>query len=302
MKVQEIAKKLNDRIIEEMKKGVVPWHCPWNRNFANGKPYAVNGVSKRPYTKCNYFLMNYLANQVYDENEFFTWGEIVKLGGKLKKGANGALVVAYFKVTPKKDENSEDTIELEESEIELEKPRFALRYYYVYNRKDIEGLPPVKVKNQDFKPLENFQIIETAEKVINNYITCPEIKHEGRQAFYSPAKDFVQVPKKELFKNEQSYYSTLFHELVHSTGSKKRLNREFGLQFGNEKYSKEELVAELGASYLRAYCGIDTVSEFQQSAAYIDGWLSALKKDDKLFFEAATKAMKAVEYILNETI
>jgi antirestriction protein ArdC len=301
MKVKEIAAKLNAKIIAEMEKGVVPWHCPWNRNFANGKPYAVNGVSKRAYTKCNYFFMNYLATQVYDENEFFTWGEIQKLGGRIKQGAQGAIVVAYFMVKPQQAENAEDTVEIEVAESDI-KPRFALRYYYVYNRKDIEGLPPVKVKNQEYKPLENFQIIESAENVIKNYITCPEIKHEGRQAFYSPAKDFVQVPKKELFKNEHSYYSTLFHELVHSTGSKKRLNRDFGLQFGNEKYSKEELVAELGASYLRAYCGIDTLSEFQQSASYLDNWLKALKKDDKLFFEAATKAMKAVEYILNEAM
>lgn len=128
MKVKEIAKKLNDRIIKEMEKGVVPWHCPWNRNFTNGKPYAVNGVSKRPYTKCNYFFMNYLATQVYDENEFFTWGEIVKLGGKLKKGAEGAIVVAYFKVNPKQAAG-DDTVEIEDGEIELEKPRFALRLY-----------------------------------------------------------------------------------------------------------------------------------------------------------------------------
>ena len=300
MKVADIAAKLNEKIIAEMEKGVVPWHCPWNRNFANGKPYAVNGVSKRAYSKCNYFFMNYLATQVYDENEFFTFGEIQKLGGRIKQGASGALVVAYFKVKPQQAENAEETIELEEAT--EEKPRFALRYYYVYNRKDIDGLPPVKVKNQEYKPLENFQILEAAENVIKNYKTCPEIKHGGRQAFYLPSQDFVQVPEKKQFKNEHSYYSTLFHELIHSTGSNKRLKRDFGGDFGSEKYSKEELVAELGASYLRAYCGIDTISEFQQSAAYLENWLKVLKKDKKMFFEAANKAMKAVEYILNETI
>lgn len=293
MQIKEIAKKLNEQIIEEMQKGVVPWVCPWNKGFANGKTVAVNGVSKRAYRSCNYFFMNYLANQ-YGENEFFTFSQIMKLGGKLKKDARGALVVEKFQTKYTVEQQQDDGV------VEVEKIRHGMKCELVYNRVEIDGLPPVKSKKIDFKPLENFQKVEQAEKVIAEYSTKPKILHEGRQAAYYPGEDVVRMPAKNLFRNELSYYSTLFHELIHSTGHSKRLNREGGKKFGDVKYSQEELVAELGASYLRALCGIETTSEFQQSASYLNGWLNALKKDETLFFEAANKAVAAVEYMLNK--
>lgn len=291
MKIDEIANKLNQAIIEQLELGVVPWTCPWSMQYANGKDYAVNGVSKRPYTGCNFFLTNFIAAQK-NENEFYTFNEVQKLGGRIKQGAKGCVIVCWINYATK-------TIDQDGVEVEVtntEDPKFGLRYYYVYNRADIDGLPERKkvanaTKELDFKP------IEKAENIIKNYKKCPEIKHEGKQAFYSPAGDFVQMPPKKLFKKEEAYYSTLFHELVHSTGNVARLNRNFNGGFGSQNYSKEELVAELGASYLRGLCGIDTVTELQQSASYIDNWLKALKSDKKFFWEAANKAMKAVEFM-----
>ena len=113
--------------------------------------------------------------------------------------------------------------------------------------------------------------------------------------------DYVNMPKQKSFETDAAYYSTLFHELIHATGHNKRLNRKDLIQmaeFGSEPYSHEELVAEIGACYLQSLTGIE--ERFEQSTAYIQGWLNALKNDRKFIFSASNAAQKAVDYILNQ--
>lgn len=129
----------------------------------------------------------------------------------------------------------------------------------------------------------------------------PAIKHQGDKAFYNPKNDSITLPNIERFNSDEAYYKTLFHELAHSTGHMKRLDRKELVAydgFGKENYSKEELTAELTAAYLCAVCGIEE-PVINSSAAYIQGWLKALKNDKRLILKAATQAQAAADYILN---
>ena len=131
------------------------------------------------------------------------------------------------------------------------------------------------------------------------HIDFQEMK--SNKAFYSPASDKVVVPLKEQYQNINEYYSTTFHELTHSTGHKTRLDRlENGVvaAFGSETYSKEELVAEMGSANILNILGIETQQTFKNSAAYIQNWLQVLKNDNKFIVSAASKAEKAVNFIL----
>ena len=143
---------------------------------------------------------------------------------------------------------------------------------------------------------------EAAQQIVDGYVDRSGItlKHEeGDRAFYRPSSDMVVVPEISQFKSTAEYYSTLFHELTHSTGHASRLDRLVKAAFfGTESYSKEELVAEIGAATLVNHVGLETVSSLRNSAAYIQNWLKVLKDDKRFIVSAAGKAEKAVQLIL----
>ena len=145
--------------------------------------------------------------------------------------------------------------------------------------------------------------IEACEEIIKNYKNGPVIEHGGNRAYYAPLMDKIQMPKQENFDSDADYYKALFHEEAHSTGAQKRLNRFKATDahiFGSEKYSKEELVAEMTASFLCAEAGIDNDDNLRNSASYIEGWLKAIKEGDKNFvISAASRAQRAADYMLN---
>jgi len=129
----------------------------------------------------------------------------------------------------------------------------------------------------------------------------PEIRHGKAEAYYKPALDLINMPRKTLFESDEEYYSVLFHELNHSTGHTSRLNRKSFAEvtpFGSEDYSKEELIAEMGAAYLCAHCNIDN-KVINNSTAYIQNWLSELRNDKRLIITTAAAAQKSADYILN---
>jgi antirestriction protein ArdC len=130
----------------------------------------------------------------------------------------------------------------------------------------------------------------------------PIIHEKGNRAFYRPSEDAIHLPLMEQFSKQAEYYSVAFHESVHSTGHKSRLNRfedEKSAAFGSEVYSKEELVAELGAATLVNFLGLETEKSFRNSAAYIQNWLKVLKDDPKFIVSASARAEKAVDMILD---
>ena len=105
----------------------------------------------------------------------------------------------------------------------------------------------------------------------------------------------------EQFTSTAAYYSTAFHELTHSTGNEKRLNRlNHAVCFGTEDYSKEELIAEIGAAALVNHAGLETSLSLRSNAAHIQNWLGVLRGDKRFIVSAAGKAGKAVRLIPGE--
>ena len=149
------------------------------------------------------------------------------------------------------------------------------------------------------------QPIEAAEDIIYDYVKRSGVRfiaEASDRAYYSPRQDKVVVPDITQYKIVEEFYSTAFHELTHSTGHKSRLNRfedEKSAAFGSEIYSKEELVAELGAATLVNYIGLESEKSFRNSAAYIKGWLKRLQDDPKFIVSASARAEKAVDMILD---
>jgi len=174
-----------------------------------------------------------------------------------------------------------------------------LRYYTVFNVEQCSGLEnhlPVETSKKEFEPDDR------CEKVLTGMLDPPAISHGKESAYYRAATDTINMPHKDQFDTTEEYYSTLFHELVHSSGHKKRLARPEVMSIqalGSHNYSKEELVAEIGSAFLCGFCKIEN-STLENNAAYIDHWQNQIKKDKRLIIHAAAQAQKAADYILGE--
>lgn len=274
---------VTDRIVQLLERGTVPWQKPWNDV---GIPR--NLLSKRPYRGINLWL---LLSLNYERNLFLTWDQIKKYGGTVVKGEKGHIVI-YWKSLKKVDGIEDD---------EKKKNAPLLRYYKVFNISQCSNLPNELV--EVFAMLKHDTLFE-CEAVVKDMPQCPVIRHKEQEAYYHIKDDYINMPKKKGFKSIEYYYSTLFHELVHSTGHEKRLNRPTiteMAEFGSEKYGIEELVAEMGAAFLCSQTGILQTS-IQNSSAYIDGWLDKLKRDKRFVVKAAGQAQRAVDFIIKQSV
>lgn len=271
---------ITEKIIKQLEQGTVPWRKPW---IDAGAP--TNLISKRPYRGINVMLLAMLG---YEQNFFLTSKQLKEIGGSIKPEERPHLVV-YWNYLEK--ESGED----EEQEDQSLKKKAYLRYYTVFNIAQCEGIPLKYIPKLDREIKPN----AACKLVVSNMPDKPRIQHKEQQAYYNPLTDFINMPKQSSFKSDDAYYSTLFHELVHSTGHVTRLNRKDLIQmseFGMEQYSHEELVAEIGSCYLQSHVGI--TEQFEQSTAYIHGWLKVLQSNTRFIFSASTAAQKAVDYIL----
>ncbi|MDP4084700.1 MAG: zincin-like metallopeptidase domain-containing protein [Bacillota bacterium] len=270
-----MAEKLNvyeivtQKIIEQLEKGVIPWRKPWvNAN-------AVNWVTQKPYRGINTMLLS--------PGEYATFKQISEAGGKVKKGAKSEIVVFWKWLEKENEEGKTEKIPL-------------LRFYRVFEiNTQVEGLNSKReVVTFEHNP------VEKGENIHKGYINSPSYSFHSGKAYYLPGRDHINVPPLKDYKNPHEYYSTLFHEMVHSTGNQSRLARSGILEkasFGDEIYSREELIAEMGAAMLCGVAGIDN-STIENSASYINSWLRALKDDKRLVIQAASQAQKAADYIL----
>lgn len=281
---------VTDRIIEQMKQGIIPWHKPWTGPAVKDGG-AINYVSRRPYSVLNQFLLG-------KPGEWLTWKQIEECGGSVKKGAKARFVVFYTQLEIKETKMTENGEEKEE------KKRIPLlRYYNVFHLSDVEGITTKIVPGEKVE----VEPIEAADAVIKDYLSRqPHLRFittQSNRAYYSPSEDKVVVPEISQFPVREEYYSTSFHELTHSTIPEDRCNRKAenaNAFFGNHEYSREELVAEIGSAMLCNRVGIDSVKVFKNSVAYIQNWLEVLKNDPKMIVWAAGRAEAAAKFILNE--
>jgi len=279
-----IYQEITNRIIEQLENGYIPWLKPWS----GVKEGAFNRITKKPYSLLNQMLLKH-------DGEYASFKQWTNLGGKIKKGEKAEIVV-FWKVLHKEETNQQGE--------KVDKFIPMLRYINVFHISQVEGVEPL---NKD--ELKVNQPIEEAEKIKREYVEREHFLIQERitnEAFYSPLRDFIQVPCKEQYNDVIDFYATLFHEMVHSTGHMSRLNRfdEHSklAAFGSEDYSKEELIAEIGSATLMNVVGIETEKTFKNSAAYIQSWLRVLKNDNKFIVSASSKAEKAVKYILGEDL
>lgn len=272
---------VTNRIIEQLENNIIPWEKPWSGTIDG----AFNRVSKKPYSILNQMLLKY-------DGEYASFKQWKDLGGHIRKGEKSEMVV-FWKMYPIKEKQDDGT--------EIIKTIPLLKYINVFHISQVDGVEPLKQKvTHDIEP------IDKAEQILNDYwnrenITIEHVK--GDKAFYSPMFDKIQLPLFEQFKQSGEYYSTAFHESVHSTMKTSRCNRQEDrkgkvVSFGSEEYSKEELVAEVGSAQLMNIVGIETTKSFRNSTAYIQSWLKVLRNDNKFIVSASSKAEKAVNYIL----
>jgi antirestriction protein ArdC len=176
-----------------------------------------------------------------------------------------------------------------------------LRYYKVFNISQCRNIPEHYIPEPSESLMEFNPKVE-CESIINEMIDPPMIQHKEQKAYYSVLADLINMPKQKSFKSVDSYYSTLFHELVHFSGSEKRLGRKTlkdMAPFGSESYAMEELVAEMGSAFLCRFAGI-LPTEIKNTVAYLDGWLKVFKRDKRFLITAAGQAQKAVDWILGK--
>ncbi len=277
----DVYQLVTDRIIELLEAGTIPWQKPWDES---GVP--MNVISKRPYRGINLWL---LLSLNYERNLFLTWDQLKKIGGSVNQGQHGHIVVFWKQVNKVPEELDSNG---------KQKTTPMLRYYKVFNIAQCRDIPKELIPEL---LTETVDPILECEAIINMMPDSPLLIFTGKKAYYDVEKDHVVLPSLKRFKTSESYYSTLFHELVHSTGAEKRLGRKTiteMAEFGSEPYSMEELIAELGASYLNSYTGI-LDKEIESSAAYISGWLDKFRGDKRFIISASGQAQKAVDLILN---
>ena len=292
----DVYQVVTDQILELLDKGVVPWRKPWRGGAAN-QPKSL--ATKRPYRGINPFLLAMTAeNKGYNSPYWMTYKQAENLGGNVKKGEKSTVVIFWKRLSI--TETDKETGKVEAKIIPM------LKYFRVFNLEQTENIEPEKLP-KDSQPIDDdlldFDPIEACENIFDHMPNRPKLEHSREsRAYYKPIDDLVHMPDRKLFTSESGYYSTLFHELAHSTGHESRLKRKEmnkHAAFGSNDYGVEELTAEMGAAML---CGMAGISQqtIENSAAYLNGWRKTIKADKKIVVIAAARAQKAADYILGE--
>lgn len=261
---------VTERLLAELEKGNIPWQKPWRAG-------APRNVNNRRYKGINAVLLGMLP---YSDPRWLTYKQSLQFAGHVKKGERGVPVLFWTWRELESEETAEKRV-----------IPFA-RTYTVFNLEQCADL--------DVPQLAEPPRINTAEAVIEGMPYRPPIIQGGDRAFYAPKLDTVHVPGRSAFSTADGYYLVLLHELVHSTGHHSRLNRE-GIalfdSFGSNQYSREELIAEVGAAFLGHEVGILPEQPTNQGA-YIASWLRVLQNDRRMLVQAASQAQRAADFIL----
>ena len=281
---RNIAEEITNRILEDLEKGVMPWEKPWKQG--RGLPFPQNASTKKNYRGVNIFeLWHEQSKRGFSSPAWITFNQAKALGGTVRKGEKGTGVVFYKRLSKSKSLNLDEEVLLEEQTF------WVLRTYTVFNLDQVEGLDHLKPKPETVEP---FKAIEEAEKILRDSGARIIYSAIG-EAFYDRKGDFISLPPKESFENPSDFYGIIFHEIVHHSGAEARLNREFGKRYGDQAYAFEELVAEMGAAFLCASCGIPYATRHSN---YIGDWIQVLKDHKRAIFTAAAKAQAAVDFVL----
>lgn len=284
---RDVYSRITNKIVADLEQGVRPWMRPWSAEHAAGRitrPLRHNGI---PYKGINIVMLWMAATMNGHTSPFWlTFKQALELGGAVRKGERGELVVYANTIT---------RTETDEAGEETERNIPFLKGYTVFNAEQCDGLPAHFTARAEAPALPTAQRIEAADRFFA--ATGADIRHGGTRAFYAEGPDYVQMPPFETFRDAESHAATLAHELTHWTKHDKRLARDMGrVKWGDEGYAREELVAELGAAFLCADLAI-TPQVRPDHASYIASWLKALQDGKRLIFTAAAHAQRAADYL-----
>lgn len=281
--MKDIYSEVTNRIVAALEQGTPPWVCPWRQ----GSALPSNLATGKAYRGINVLILAIEAmSRNFTDNRWLTFRQANVLGARIRQGDHGTAIVFY-----RMHEINDTTDGFGELSGEVRKIPL-LKTYVVFNADQLNGLPDRFV----LPPHQPWQPLDVAEQLIAQ--TGAVICHGGNQAFYRPSSDTIQLPPMTSFSHADDYYATALHELTHWTGHSTRLNRLSVQRPGVEAYAFEELVAEIGAAFLCAHCGLNGVVEH---ASYIETWLSALRRDKRLIFVAAGAAQKAADFVMGTT-
>lgn len=284
----DIRAAITNTIIDMLEQGIAgEWERPWATVAASGLP--TNYTSGRRYTGINVLLLWHAAQQRgLAHNEWLTFKQAQEIGASVRKGAKGVMCIFYKMAEVRSNAAASDDCEEDGKPVPLLKP------FWLFNVADIDGLPQLDGSTG----ANDFESIAEAEAILQ--ASGAHFEHGGNSAYYCPDPDLIRLPQREQFKTLAAYYATAIHELVHWTGHKSRLAREFGKRFGDDAYAFEELVAELGNAFVMAELGL-TDYTLQGHASYLAHWLRVLKNDKNAIFTAAKHASAAHALILSHT-
>jgi antirestriction protein ArdC len=277
---KDVCQIITDRVIQLIENEVIPWHQVWT---TGGLPQ--NLVTRRPYRGINLLL---LLAAGYGSNYFLTYPQLKDLGGRVKKGEKAHPVI-YWKQPemPSKDDADADE--------PVRNP--TLQYRLVFNISQCEDIPEDKIP----RVAKRNNPLRACENIVRMMPNTPNINNELNDAYYQPFHDIVYVPDMNSYPKREDYYAALFHEMVHSTGHEDRLNRSGILQtteYGSDRYTMEELVADIGECFLKSFAGLQCETTPYDNAS-AQGWIQTFRNDPQFIIKAATMAQKAVEYILS---
>lgn len=266
---------------------LLPWQKPWK----GGQQWARSMSTKREYNGVNRWVLTITAQANGWSPWFGTYKQIAALGGQVKKGEKSTLAI-YWSIKEKIDKDTGV------------KSKFAmLRTFNLFSASQAEGLP----EKFYAKPEPTGTVSDDeAQTVFDTYVTTQGIPvvYGGSRASYSPKADRINLPEIGTFRSTEEFYGTAFHEATHSTGHESRLDRpdiQNFHHFGDEMYSREELVAELGAALILGTLGMDKPNVVANQAAYLKSWKSALASDPQALVWAAGRAEKAANLVLGVT-
>jgi len=283
--MRDLYRKVTDKIVAKLESGTLPWVRGWNP----GTAIPMSAVTNRPYSGINVLLYWLSADKGYAAPRYLTYDAAAKAGGYVKQGEESTRLY-FFKQLAIKDKQTDETKRIP-----------FIREFCVFNVDQCENLP-AEVR---FGPAKDRKANpDSREELADAFIaaTGADFREGKGKPCYIPSRDFITTPGFADFHSQPEFYGTVFHELVHWTGHKSRLNRDLSGRFGEQQYAAEELIAELGAAFLCAEFGFDNSASTENHAAYLASWLKLLKHDPRAIFTAANRAQTAADYLRGKAI
>lgn len=288
----EVFKKIENKIIERLEQGEIPWDKPFEINDT-----PINAKTGNYYSGINEWLLQLLSS---GDPYFIGFKQAQYLGGHIKKGESGLpIMFPMIKYWDKETGEEIKAGKAQKMRDEEYNKSVNYSYSYVWHIDQTEGINRENLPSLSDKDELVFEPISQCENLLARWNDCPDIRREGTSAYYHLKDDYINIPRSQYFTSEAEVYATIFHEAIHATGNGNRLNREKPKQFADKKYSFEELIAEFGSAYLCGYAGIEKQT-IENKSAYIKNWHQALTElsDGDWIVKACRKAREAADYII----